>query len=448
MGLLLEKARKELSRIVSDDVEDSDLDIRSLAGKVFLLNLCFCHPKLTSELFNRGGRQVTVLEFLMEERVDFTTIESFCLKFPQALHQKNESTGNLPLHSACEITTPIPGLIPYLVQQNSKATTCKNKTGDLPIHLLLNMKNTGAQRSSNIHLMEDLRNLVSANPDSIMEHGRDGISNPIHMAMDASEHTTKDLVDCLIQQVPKYVHFFHLRSETAIGNVQQATALSKLLPQLNVLHCKQSHWDLNGWTLLMSLLQSNKSIWELTLVIPSLSCNAYMEALEQMLPENQRLELLTLINRSTDHYDFTNMVRTILDNNIVSSLTMVDMYFGIEPLARPLTQNTTMKEWNMEGCKTLEHERLALVLEESNRSLEKVIVPSFCPKIHAITYWTALNRFGRRNVQNPNATIDEFCFILDTVRETHYIVQQGTRIEPYQLLYGLLRESPGTWSSR
>jgi hypothetical protein len=269
------------------------------------------------------------------------------------------------------------------------------------------------------------------------------------MAMDVSGYTTNDLVDHLIQQVPKHVHFFHLRSETAIGNVQQATALSKLLPQLNVLHCKQSHWDLHGWTLLMSLLQSNKSIRELTLVIPDSSyCNTYMEALEKMLFENQRLERLTLINRSTDQYDFTNMVTAILDNNIVSSLTMVDMFFEIESLARPLTQNTCMKEWNIEGCKTLEHNKLALVLEKNNRSLKKVIVPSFCPKIHTITYWTALNRFGRRNIQNPNATIDGFCCILDTVRETNYIIQQGIRIEPYQILYGLLRESPGTWTSR
>lgn len=330
----------------------------------------------------------------------------------------------------------------------------------MPLHLLLATKRgnnlLSDDQTSSSNWLRIIQQLVDNHPESVVTASSDQKKRPLDTVLEAS-NLPQVIMECICRSVPSRLRFFQLRPSPIMASLSHAKALSQLLPQLTVFECKRKEWHLDGWIHFLDSLACNDSIRTVTLVLPSkIPQRLYLKPLSRALDKNSSLTKLSLIYQnsselSTGDNDFTEIVQTIFDHNVVDSLTLVGIHFQMKALSESLTyNNTSLMEWNLEGCTTLEVDRLVNVLLRHNATLQKVVLPPGTDNEtkQKVFYGTLLNRFGRKQLHSPvDATsLDTVCSILGSLQNCQdYIVQQGVRIEMYQLRYGLLRESPSLW---
>ncbi|CAB9528020.1 expressed unknown protein [Seminavis robusta] len=454
--------------------------VRSQCQSIWML--CQTHPSLALESFDRHGRQISPLMLFLEEGMDLVFVQEFCREFPQSVETPHYDTGNFPLHVACATVAarrPIPGLVAFLVHQFPRAAAVKNARGDLPLHMLLDGSAT-TRSTRRCCSTDDVTSLVEAYPEGTVMTSVDRRSTPLDTVLEVSNQFSQTVRDTVCSRVPKKVRFFQLKNQLHQRQPQQlqlnnnqrhnqrqtslvvSTALSKLLPQLTVLECKHVEWDLEGWTFLLSCLETNTSIRYLSLNLPTTTTNIvqakdYIDPLTNCLARNTSVTKLSLLHRhpTTTHamtamwdetVDYTTLVQAILHANTVTSLTLVGTAFDTKQLTLALAHNTSLTEWNLEGCSKQQVDfcQLDVALENHNTSLKRVTVPPSRYR-QDILYWTAMNRFGRKYIRKNTASLEQVIVLLATLKHMKYVIQQGQRVERHQIYYGLLREAPSLW---
>lgn len=441
-GMSIKEARQSLASIVSDSgprIADNRLQT--------VVKLCQKHPSLALESFARHGNTQPLLTIIVEEATDLTLVKIFCEKFPASPAVADEENGNLPLHAACGMAQPLPGLIAWMAKQYPSVVSRKNSRGDLPLHVLLSSGNNPRSSLS----LSDLKALVDIYPESTVMTSVDRKTAAETVLQDPN--IPQEVREYVCSRVPRCVRYFQLRSSPSTVNQNVAKALCKLLPQVSVLECKRTIWDAEGWGTLLAALETNRSIRSLSLVLPhNLPFSDYEEALQRMVQRNSCISKLTLYDnfvatsmKFADRKDLTTVVVALLQHNVVQSLTLIGVHLNMDSLIEPLTHNTSLTEWNVEYCYTLCWNTLTKILSQHNTSLKKVMVPSKCSKRKDILYWTALNQYGREKVRRCWTTMD-FVSQLESLNHQDYVIQQGMRIEMYQVRMGLLRESPDLWN--
>lgn len=449
-----------------DEAQRALADILSMAVVTpcewqLVCQLCQLHQALALESFVRNERPVTPLGFLMETKAELRFIEIFVGSFPNSLTRKDECSADFPLHVACAMSQPVEGLVSYLAKQNPKAVVCRNTNGDLPINVLLASKSNGSARHSshscNMPLL-DVQLLANIYPASLTMAPPGRTKTPLDIILELP-FLCQNIMKEICSHIPQNMQFYQLQSYPSPVVLPQAQALSLVLEKMTVFECKRNEWELDGWIYLLSSLKTNTCIRSLSLVLPNFPGFTEIadHALQSMVSHNTTVTTMSLFaadctassaNMTNAAPNLTNVVIGILEQNTVQSMTLGGVYLKMDALVHSLTYNNSLSEWNIECCNTLDFHQLLDTIEKHNTSIKKIVVPPIvCHTVkRAILYWTVLNRFGRKQFRRTTTNVDQVWNLMETLNDQDYVIQQGMRIEMYQLRYGLLRESPGLWS--
>jgi hypothetical protein len=217
-----EEARKALANITryhNDDESDSESDCNDDANELVLI--CKAHEALAYEwFFDFEGRRISPLEYLILSRANLDTIRWFAEQFPAALENHN-ILGHYPLHRACAIRHPIPGLIQFLTETYPLAASKEDwEDRKWPIELLL----LCGQDPS----LTDIRKLIAAHPPG------DDESKQKRLLVEAAiwGASSEQVMDCIIRCCSLPTSFKLTSSGRPTSFSQNcANAFSKLLPQ-------------------------------------------------------------------------------------------------------------------------------------------------------------------------------------------------------------------------
>jgi hypothetical protein len=290
-------------------------------------------------------------------------IQSFCQQFPRSVRTKETDSENYPFHVARANSPHAPTTRPHRLSSPSVPSSS------------LHQERSGRPPSSSVVECCDQPecNTVSAvnrrcpsAPASTVVTSVHRKTTPLDIVLDPANHYSQEIRDIVCTHVPErvryIVQYFQLRRQAQAqpGSLLNITmALSKLLPQLVKLECKQSDWDMESWTCLLSSLEDNTSIRNLTISLPNrFPSTGFIEPLRSFLSHNKTVTHFSLfrpflsviaMKPTTDH-DFTPVVQEILKANWIQCFTLVGISFHVGTLVSTLTRNTSLTEWNLEGC--------------------------------------------------------------------------------------------------
>jgi hypothetical protein len=117
-----------------------------------------------------------------------------------------------------------------------------------------------------------------------------------------------------------------------------------------------------------------------------------------------------------------------------------------------LKDNTTLKSWratNLVQIPRIDFTPLAEALRTQNITLQEFVTrnASFRRGNGELKYFLRLNRFGRSKIRDLSASTGELIHAaMEEFRSTTEGHSTLTKLDHFNVLFGLLRESPGLWS--
>jgi hypothetical protein len=420
------------------------------------------HRHLAMQRFPGGDR---ILEWLVVDGASLQTFKTFCEAFPEVMVQSLEDALRIegylhPLHMACTGSFARhleKGTIAYMARQCPEAVRL-SRYGIFPIYRLLQSGEEGFSP----HL-QDVKTLVEIFPEGLATQVHRGFRDVY--AFDNALQCSPKVMKYIFSNLPKSVEEYSASSQDP-WSLDQARALSLLVPQLKSLEVELEGSVPGAFPLMMKSLQRNRTIRNLTIRVPNRFLNANEKdrnALEQLLTHNKNFHSLSLyihpgIRRKmrTDgplYYIERGMATHLRENEHLQWLTIGGMDVDMKTLAEALVGNEHLKRLHLEGCKVSNWSCLADVLERKNVTLGEVYETkrrSVYPDndMQKIQYFTHLNRVGRKDLRDPSIQLEKFVSLLENVTPFPEKTNDPATTHWRQAFqFGLLLEVPGLWSS-
>jgi hypothetical protein len=438
-----------------------DADFLRPEEEDFILSLCRRSPGLAGAFLSLD-EGLFLLNVLIRYGASLSLLTTLFEEFQIPIQV---GTDGFPLHQACGTAATKPGVISFFMQQYPTHVTkqgYRGRNGNLkvqyrkesPIHWFL-------LRSSNISL-QDTKVLLNAASSKYKNN-----SNAQEQLLRRAFKGGSDL------QVLEYIIRNYCPDVKSIGiqsltwfSLEKVQALSLLMTQLETLqYTIPSSLDNDAFQALIEGFRKASRLQSLHLVFwSSPQGNNFWKArqLEQLcrawtfMPSLSELTVLGKFEDSDG--SFALGMAALLRKNQIQRI-LIDQTIRLnnpEPIWGALKQNTSLRRLDIPSCvnEPSKRERLLELLQEHNTSLHHVVLDiqlqtEFDYKIH---YWTQMNQLGRMKARGSDTVTDNSSFV-DLLLQAKQIDQllQGhpngaLRPTPEQYLYGMLRESPGSWS--
>lgn len=374
------------------------------------------------------------LSFLIfqQQKASIGLIKQFVESFPESLLANNKNI----LNHVCYYATSykrVDGLIPFLIDKlPDTATTATNQS--LPLEAMFSRLG----RNWCPGVSSDIMALVQANPSAF--RARSANRKCVLSAIFRHPQITTEALDFVCHHaVPPLMQ---LTISNCDITLDRARAFSKLLPKLNgtltlEIEAGKSH---EGLSTLLDCLMSSQCCAITSLNVEMVS--QYRESIERMVVARSSM-LRSLTIRSADA---TSVVANLLNDPGTQLQALEITYDGavkdMTKLCEALARNSTLDSLVVRTLEPICKDDIE-VLEKAlmtNTCLESLrLIPKRKPLGPASTrgnniwYWIALNRIGRRELEN-----------CATEAKLVVMLEQAQKGGP-RLLYGILRQAPGVW---
>jgi len=479
------------------------------APNQLVLDLCRRHPSLATQRFptHRQDLLLSPFQFLISNKANVEVIQNFLERFPQAVqcHNNSSSSSNgeylycldgYPLHLACSVRQTEGDIIAMLAQAFPEATRVRNQRGYLPLHLLLEYRGVAPA-------LEGAQALLQLYPESTVLKAP--VSAPPVFQVFSLRHCSRQLMECILSHVPPHVTSLQFpigcfAEDTVLPD--HAQALTKVLPQLQHLELVPPQWHLHAWISFVTACRYPSVVGNLrTLILrarkyqppapppppapappttaPPTTATSIMngmtmqqEAADLIGHMVQNLTNLTVLSISVDYHpqevrNLTQPLASLLRHGTLQSLKVDGFPLQLSILYQALRGNTSLRQLvlNELVVKTppshspsqQQHSNhssqcllLSQVLAWGNVTLQKAATVSFTGQLgeeySRIQYWTTLNRLGRAFVRGNDVHLETLVQILLQAQNDN-VIFQGRSCDGQSILYGLLRETPGSWSN-
>jgi hypothetical protein len=419
-------------------------------------------------------RKYPPLEYFILRGASLETIHRFCEAFPEAVTQVPKGQTQ-PLWKACSLANYLEaGTVAYLASLNPDAVRWIDCYGDYPIGMLLRVVSPRFWSTS-----VDIRALVDAFPEGLTTKARGSLTPVFDLALHCDSPQFIDYVFTNVRLNTTTLKEYAATTITDGWSLEQVRAVSQLLPQLKTFSIQLGGYTKSlAFAVLLNSLQTNQSIENLTLGVGKrllIQNESSRDALELFLAKNNCLGRfsLSILNQndnmlsrervSDDHLSSPiwgisrGLAEQLSTSKKLQWLQVTGLRVDPALLSESLADNQHLKHLHLENT-VASNQRdvvaavLIRVLEERNVTLETVtIVGSNVPaqeEMEKIWYYTRLNACGRRHLRDTCLLLSKFVSLLDHINTApNFRRLKESSMARLNVRYGLLRESPGLWSS-
>ncbi|CAB9517654.1 expressed unknown protein [Seminavis robusta] len=386
-------------------------------------------PQLISEKFYYQSNYMTALHAFILKEASLGTIKRLCSlapNLPQLLGTRSEEIkdrrrGECPLNAACS-AAPREDLIVFLAEKHPKTLTRKGFNGESAIESVM--------KSGDIS-QETRRKLLKLSPTT-------GFDMILNMVLRDTLFPT-DFVDLIIDRKKTW----SVEIESHLCADKARIVCTKLIPRLRVLDL-HTDWESNQTFLDVTngIQKANKVVEIRHFTLASLRGMGEDEQQETIQAFQAALEGNTKLTSVSLQFalDSSLEVKIAWCTAILSSLsTMAALRnFSIESRSSIYAWRETKPDFlegSTDGCLKLVEKHLNLTTLSPWEGNDR-----------RIRYYSNLNRYGRSKARN--ATASQMAAILTSFelfgRFSYMVCCEDD--EALSIVYGLLRETPGSWS--